>query len=200
MSSRLRIVLLGVLLATSVFAQSAKLVNPDFELGEAGARPFGWLFGFGPGSYFTLTAANSCSSGNQCGLIQSSGTVRPDGRAFLYQYVDARPYRGKKFRLRAAVKAETPGLPNAAALLVRIHRESQGSCFFDNMADRRITSADWVFYEITGEVCSDAHDLELGMQLWGSGSAWLDDVSLEFSEPGSGALNKTLQTTALPRP
>jgi hypothetical protein len=199
MGSSFCAIVLSALLGSAVFAQTATLVNPDFEQGTPGVRPLGWLFGFGPDSYFTLTTTNSCSSGSQCGLIQSNGTVRPGARAFLYQYVDARPYRGMKFRFRAAVRAQVSGLPNAAALLVRVHRDQGGSCFFDNMAERRITAGEWAYYEIAGDVCKDANDLELGMQLWGTGSAWLDDVSLDFSGPGSNLVPKTPQTSMLPR-
>jgi C-terminal processing protease CtpA/Prc len=51
--------------------------------------------------------------------------------------------------------------------------------FFDNMNDRPIRSAEWAYYEITGEVAPDAESLNFGMMLQGSGKAWLDDVTLE---------------------
>ena len=91
---------------------------------------------------------------------------------------------GKRFTFRAAVRAKVAG-PDGARLLVRIHQSDGSSCFFDNMADRPITSAQWTFYEITGVVCPDARDLELGMQLWGDGSAWMDQVSLSFANGNS---------------
>jgi hypothetical protein len=65
------------------------------------------------------------------------------------------------------------------------------------MRERRITSGSWAFYEIVGEVCADARDLELGMQLSGIGSAWMDDVSLVFAAPGSVLLPKTSQPIEL---
>ena len=95
--------------------------------------------------------------------------------------MDALPYRGKQFTFRAAVRAKVAGPPDTARLLMRIHQSDGSSCFFDNMEDRPITSGQWSFYEITGSVCPDAVDLELGMQLWGDGSAWLDEASLSFS-------------------
>ena len=134
-------------------------------------------------------------------MIRSNDPVPSIGHSFLYQYVDAKPYRGMKFRFRAAVKTRVSGLPNGAGLLVRVHRESGGSCFLDNMSERRITTGDWAFYEITGEVCADAHDLELGMQLWGSGIVWTDDASLVFAGPGSALIPKMTSTlpNALPK-
>jgi hypothetical protein len=129
-------------------------------------------------------------------MIRSNDPVSVEGHSFLYQYVDAKPYRGMKFRFRAAVRTSVSGLPNGAGLLVRIHRDSGGSCFFDNMSERRINNGDWAIYEITGDVCADAYDLELGVQLWRNGSAWMDDASLVFANSAAGFLPK--MTSALP--
>ena len=189
--------LLAMLLSGRVFAQSP-LVNPDFEQGQPGERPLGWLFGFGPHklSYSALTVTDSCNSGKQCAMTKSNELIPAGGHSFLYQYVDAKPYRGMKFRFRAAVRAKVSGSPDGAGLLVRIHRVNGESCFFDNMSDRRISSGNWAFYEITGDVCADAANLEIGMQLWGTGNAWLDDASLVFAESGAALLPK--MTTTLP--
>jgi hypothetical protein len=187
-----------VLLSAGGFAQTSILVNPDFEQGRPGARPLGWLFGFGPNklSYSALTVTDSCNSGKQCAVTKSNELIPAGSHSLLYQYVDAKPYRNMKFRFRAAVRAKVSGSPDGAGLLVRIHRVGGESCFFNNMSDRRITSEDWAFYEITGDVCADAANLEIGMQLWGTGNAWLDDASLVFV--GSGAALLPKMTTALP--
>ncbi len=197
MDCYMRGALLAILLGGTVFAQSP-LVNPDFEQGQPGERPLGWLFGFGPhkSSYSALTVTDSCNSGKQCAMTKSNELIPAGNKSFLYQYVDSKPYRGMKFRFRAAVRTEVAGSPDGAGLLVRIHRVSGESCFFNNMSDRRIVSEDWAFYEITGEVCADAANLEIGMQLWGTGNAWLDDASLEFVESGAALLPK--MTTTLP--
>ena len=109
MARGLRVIGFCALLSSAVFGQQAMLVNPDFERGEPNARRPGWLFGYGPGkfSYFTWTTIDSCNSGKQCALILSSGpeTVFPLTLTHSYsQYVDAKPYRGMKFRFRAAVR------------------------------------------------------------------------------------------------
>jgi len=159
------------------------LLNPGFEdglVGGIGEAPEGWRFGSN-GGYFSMTTRNSCYSGTQCAMVQSTRSHSPDQKGFLFQIVEASPLRGKPFRFRAAVRAKVTG-PDGARLLVRIHQPDGSSCFFDNMADRPITSEEWTFYEITGNVCPDAKDLELGMQLWGDGSAWMDDVSLSFTK------------------
>ena len=78
---------------------------------------------------------------------------RKDSNAFgnLLTYFDATPYRGKRIRFRAAVRAEVSG-GNQAALWLRVDREGGAMGFFDNMADRPIRSSEWKTYEITGEV------------------------------------------------
>jgi hypothetical protein len=189
---------LVILLGASVVAQTPTLVNPDFEQGQPGSRPLGWLFGYGPNklSYSALTVTDSCNSGKQCAMTKSNEVIPAGSHSFLYQYVDATQYRGMKFRFRAAVRTKVLGPPDGAGLLVRIHRVSGESCFFNNMSERRIISGDWAFYEITGQVCADAANLEIGMQLWGTGNAWLDDASLVFA--GSDAALLPKMTTALP--
>jgi hypothetical protein len=197
MKRHMRGALLAALLGGRAFAQSP-LVNPDFERGQPGQRPLGWLFGFGPQklSYSALTVTDRCNAGKQCAMAKSNELIPAGGHSFLYQYVDAKPYRGMKFKFRAAIRTKVPSSPDGAGLLVRIHRVNGDSCFFDNMSGRRIASENWAFYEITGQVCADAANLEIGMQLWGTGSAWLDDASLVFAESGAALLPK--MTTALP--
>ncbi len=197
MSSRPQILLFIFMFAAAAFAQPPNLVNPDFEVGSPGTRPLGWLFGFGPKlGYSALTTTDDCYSGKQCAALLSNDPLKSPGHAFLFQYVDAKPYRGMKFRFRAAIRTKVSGLPNGGGLLIRIHQQGGGSCFLDNMSERRVTSGEWKFYEITGVVCVDAVDLELGMQLWGSGTAWADESSLVFMAPGSPLLPNVIQTTS----
>jgi hypothetical protein len=129
-----------------------------------------------------FTVGDSCAVGEHCGTIHSNDPVGPNGHAFLYQYADAKPYRGKKFRLRSAVRAKVSGLPDGAGLLARVHNTNNGTCFLDNMTDRRVTSGEWAYYEITGPVCAEADNIEPGLQLRGSGVAWVDDVTLVFAK------------------
>ncbi len=164
-------------------AMLTPLTNPDFEEGRADENPLGWRFGIRPaGGYMTRTVAASCYWGKQCAIVQSAAGPRPpDSLAFLHQIIDASAYRGKKFAFRAAVRADVSGAPNVARLLIRVHRNNGESSFFDNMGDRPITLKRWARYEIRGTISSDAHDIELGMQLVGIGAAWLDAASLNFS-------------------
>ena len=91
------------------------------------------------------------------------------------QSVSAVPYRGKKVRFRASVRAEE----GQAQLWLRVDRQGDERGFFDNMGDRPIRDAAWKPYEIVGEVADDAVSLNFGMILVGTGRAWIDGVSLE---------------------
>lgn len=57
--------------------------------------------------------------------------------------------------------------------------------FRDDMENHPITSNAWSFYQIRAPVVSEARDIEFGMQLVGTGTAWIDNISMTFS-PGPG--------------
>ncbi|MEW6735080.1 MAG: S41 family peptidase [Acidobacteriota bacterium] len=97
----------------------------------------------------------------------------------LMQFVDATPYRGKRLRYRAAVRAEVNGVGNQAQLWLRVDRNGNQMGFFDNMDDRPIKANEWREYEIVGEIANDAQAIYLGCFLLGKGKALIADVSLE---------------------
>lgn len=165
------------------------LVNLDFEQGEPGEVPLGWLVpaGLEDNGYTARTVEDRPESGKRCALITLEGTPQ-DQTAFgnLARTFDAAPYRGKRVRLRAAVRAEVAG-GHQAQLWLRVDLPDRRMGFFDNMRDRPITSAEWDFYEIIGDVADDALDINLGLILLREGKAWLDSVSFEvLGEAGLG--------------
>lgn len=104
----------------------------------------------------------------------------PTGYALLTQSLDARPYRGKRVRFRAAVRAEVEGR-GKAQLWIRVLLPERKVGFFQNMHDRPIISGEWRTYEIVGEVPPDAEDIDLGLMLHPRGRAWIDEASLEVA-------------------
>ena len=150
--------------------------NLDFAAGAPGLTPPGWHLGQGTAD---TTAGAACRSGKQCAAVHSTA---PGALSFLYQIVDATPYRGKRFTFRAAVRAEVTGT-SVARILVRIHRYDGGTSFFNNLGDHPITYGRWLVYEIAAPIESDSRDIEFGMQLIGPGSAWIDNVSIVFGKP-----------------
>src|SRR5262249_61827636 len=86
--------------------------------------------------------------GKRCARISRDAGEGAAGFGNLMQTFDAAAYRGKRVRLRAAVRANVSGLGNQALLWLRIDRQGNQPGFFDNMADRPITHNEWRAYEI----------------------------------------------------
>lgn len=103
------------------------------------------------------------------------------------QSIDAEPYRGKRVRLQAAVRADVTGNGNQAQLWLRIDGPEGQQRFLDNMGDRPITASDWDVYQITGPVAEDAERVVFGGFLLGSGMAYFDDFQLSVREDADEA-------------
>jgi C-terminal processing protease CtpA/Prc len=176
---------LAALLAVGAFAQApAPLpapINLDFEQGRPGEVPPGWFNSSAAktNGYTAKIVTDQPNSGKQAVLVTLEGE-RKDPKAFgnLLTFFDATPYRGKRIRFRAAVRAEV-GAGNQAALWLRVDREGGAVGFFDNMADRPITSSEWKTYEISGTVDPDAKAIFVGLMLLSQGKAWIDSTSFE---------------------
>ncbi|HJQ39645.1 MAG TPA: S41 family peptidase [Thermoanaerobaculia bacterium] len=165
------------LLFLLLLAASEAPVNLDFESGVPGEVPPGWIAPTAALGYPVVLSTETPTQGRQC--VRVSG--RPaSANAFgnVMQVIDATRYRGKRVRMRGAVRVE--GAAGNAGLWMRVDRASRVMGFFDNMQDRPIRSAEWRYYEITGDVAGDAVTLNVGMLLRGEGTAWLDDVTLEI--------------------
>jgi hypothetical protein len=48
-------------------------------------------------------------------------------------------------------------------------------------------TTDWTRYEVVLAVGSEADQIEVGMNLFGPGIAWIDGTTLDVVEPGAGA-------------
>jgi erythromycin esterase len=94
---------------------------------------------------------------------------------------DARPFAGKRVRLRGWIK--TDGATDGAALWLRVDSASDTGAAFDNMNDRRITgTAAWTEAAVEVDVPADGETMVIGVMLIGSGVAWFDDLALEVTE------------------
>ena len=164
-----------------LFAQTGP-VNLNFEQGESGQSPPGWyLSGSAPQSYGVNLTTQSPYDGMMCAAIWHTGAVASNDFGTLAQGFDAAPFRGSRVRFRAAVRAAVSGTNNRAQLWLRVDRPNGQTGFFDNMANRPIRAAQWGTYEIIGDVAADATRIYLGLILLGSGTAWIDDCSLEIT-------------------
>lgn len=161
--------------------------NLRFVQGTPGSTPPGWFLGpewytspnTPPAHEVKIVSSASCNGSQQCATVHSL-RVDPSGLCFLYQVIDATQYRGKKLTYRADVRADV-GLGSVARLLVRVHRTDCSTSFRDDMGNHPITAATWSSYEIQAPIALDARDIEFGMQLVGEGAAWIDNISVTFT-------------------
>ncbi|HEY6122184.1 MAG TPA: hypothetical protein VIV66_19660, partial [Pyrinomonadaceae bacterium] len=155
-------------------------VNLDFEQGIVGQVPQGWTAPTRANYPAELTEEQP-KSGKRSALLRSVSTGPAGGSEFgnLMQAIDAASLRGRRVRFRAAVRVESAQPVARAQLWLRVDRSANKMGFFDNMGDRPITSGEWQYYEIVGDVDQDAAVINFGMILLGKGKAWLDDVSFE---------------------
>jgi uncharacterized protein (TIGR02246 family) len=161
--------------------------NLDFAAGTLGRMPPGWHLGpEGTPAYTARTDADAaCHVGRRCGVVRSTAGAS-NGRCFLYQTVDATPYRGRWLSYRAAVRADLTAR-SVARLLVRVHRQDNSTSFYDDMGDHPIKSGPWAFYEIDALIFPDARDIEFGLQVYGEGSAAIDNISMDSDFVGHKA-------------
>jgi len=156
------------------------VLNPDFEQGNLGQVPEGWHSPTSGRGYVAELLEENPKTGKRAARLRSDPATSDKAAPFgnLRQSVDATAFRGHRVRFRAAVRAEVAGPAGRAQLWMRVDRSGSQVGFFDNMNDRPITSGEWRYYEIVGDIDDDAVSVNIGMMLMGRGPAWLDDVSL----------------------
>jgi hypothetical protein len=171
--------LLSVVLlsATSLCAGQTPPENLDFEHSRPGDVPPGWVVP--TTDYRVVVTEQNPAQGRFCAEL-ASGDKQTSPFGNLMRTIDAEPYRGKRVRLRAAVRVEAEGVTDRAQLWFRVDRPDKRMGFFDNMSNRPIREGTWDHYEITGDVAPDAVKLNFGLMLLTRGKAWLDDVTLEI--------------------
>lgn len=165
-----------LLTAASVCHAQTPLENLDFEQGRLGGVPPGWSVP--TADYKVAVTEHKPAQGRFCAEL-ASGEKQTSPFGNIMRTVDAEPYRGKRVRLRAAVRVEPEGVTDRAQLWFRVDRPDRRMGFFDNMSNRPIRNGAWDRYEITGDVAADAVSLNFGLMLLSRGKAWLDDVTLE---------------------
>lgn len=151
--------------------------NPDFEQAAPSGSPPGWGLG-GQGAALKFRLETAAGRRGQGGRIVPVGDASPSDSAMLTQAIDARPWRGKRIRLAAALKVARPG--SVVTLFVTVLRPSPampGS----RMAPYSVaTGTGWAEHE-TGlmRVADDAETIWIGLGVYGDADVTIDDVSLE---------------------
>ncbi len=162
------------------------LVNAGFEStspGKLGA-PEGWwaVQHAGPHSYdFTLDTANP-RSGERSLKLENVG---PEPFGTIYQVIDATPYRGKTLRFAAWMRtAGTTGNQYGSGAGIKLHSLRGGYMleYTQMRKDAVQGTTGWTRYELSLKVPGNADQIEVGMNLFGKGTAWLDDAVLDVVE------------------
>ncbi|MEK6282727.1 MAG: S41 family peptidase [Acidobacteriota bacterium] len=161
-------------------ALQTSLANPDFELGNLGQVPDGWISPTSGAGYAVELVEENPKSGKRAALIRNATNTQANAAPFgnLMQSIDATSLRARRVRFRTAVRIEGADPTARAQLWFRVDRPARQMGFFDNMNDRPVTSGQWQYYEIVGDIAEDASTINIGLMLMGKGKAWLDDVSL----------------------
>jgi len=162
--------------------------NLGFETGEPEQEPPDWIAGAPRfwataeqkelGFHVAISEEQPHIGRKSAVISRTLETLYGEDAGGLEQMVDAHTYRGKRIRLRAAVRTEVAETGNQAHLWLRVNGKDGDSSFFDAKLDHPITAREWRYYEILGEVDQHAETIEYGLALVGSGRAFLDDVSL----------------------
>ena len=166
-------------------------VNLDFEYGTVGAAPTGWFawsklrrLGFE-----IETSADGAAGGRRAARIHRAADEHQIGEVAgsLLQYIDAGPYRGRTVRIRASVRAEISAdaiayfrLRAVPSTTAEVHDSFES--ILDTLDKHRVSGPEWHDVEIVAEVPESAGTIVYGLFLAGSGTAWLDEVSVEALE------------------
>ena len=94
-------------------------------------------------------------------FLPGIGFSQRDWGAFTHQ-MDATPYQGKRFILKAAVKVQLVDTTADAELWCRVDKTDKKMGFFYNMMDKPIRLNEWKIYTISGKIDKSAKYLNFG--------------------------------------
>jgi hypothetical protein len=170
---------------------SVPLANPGFESAAPGrlGAPDGWwgIQHAGPLSYTFTPDTDAPRSGGRSLRIDNIG---PEPFGTLYQVVPAAALRGKTLRFSAWLRtrdAKGNVYGSGAGLKLQTMR---GGYIVDHVHMRMDSvggTTDWARYELHLKVANAAEQIEVGVNLFGPGAVWIDDVALDVVEPPSVA-------------
>ncbi len=172
----MRLAVLALLLAAHALAQVS---TPGFETGEVGLVPAGWFqprvasdAGFG-----VKLVDQGCRTGVRCAMLTGSTNHPRNIFGNIMQMISADGYKLRRIRLRSAIRVE--GANTRAQMWLRLDRADHSMAFLENMQNQPVTSPEWQTYDIGTTVPADVSRIAFGIMLFGGGTAWVDDVSLD---------------------
>jgi len=175
-----------------LFGQSLPLpYNLDFEIGEPGKLPKGWIV---PSyaenlGYKAYVSTEEPFSGRYCLELSREGKYQEDIYGSVMQSIDATPYRGKTIRFRAYIRAEIHSPKGSAHIWVRERfANDDESGFFEYLPNQPAVLRLWEVREIQGKIGKNATTINFGLLLFGNGKAWIDSASFEIIQETSQAI------------
>jgi hypothetical protein len=164
----------------------AHVASPDIE---PGPLPQAWFAAGAEKDAYVMGTDASVVRGGRAALTLQSKRATPSFGTIMTRTVDLAAYRGKRIRLRGAVRSED--VRGWAGLWLRVDRDEKLGIAFDNMQDRPICgTTDWRAYDVVLDVTPEATRLSYGVLLSGEGRLWADDLRLEV-------VDASVATTAL---
>jgi erythromycin esterase len=153
--------------------------KPRFWTVSPQLRAYGWAL---------QSSTDKPFHGARCALIRrlpGRHYGEADGR--FQERLDATPFRGKRVRLTAAVRAKVHGAGNSARLVLGAELGIGARAANNNMREHPIVDAAWRSYTIELDVPREAGKLIVGGAVVGDGSACFDDFHLEATSPAAAA-------------
>jgi erythromycin esterase len=171
---------------------SAPVVQPlprnlGFEDSADGTEPAGWqtVVETSPVQPYRVRVSTAASRQGRTGAEISRPPALFRGGAFsLRQTFEAGPYRGRRLRLSAWVRALVSGFGNEAHLWLSVARrggteEQRNLLGQATTADHPITEASWRQVVLELNVPRNADHVQVQFLLGGAGQAFIDDVHIE---------------------
>jgi len=167
--------------------------NMDFERGDAGYMPPGWSLTRETAQigFRGFISSGNPASGNFALQLRDEdpASIRLpqdellERRGFIFQSIDALSYRNKTIKIRAAVRTDfEDNLSSGFIFLeVRSQKDEVDTILFSS--DTPARHKEWEYYELEANISATANMIRYGIIINGTGSVWLDDVSLEFVSP-----------------
>jgi len=170
--------------ATLLTAQHLLLpYNLSFEEGGIGDEPISWEVNNKSkqqGYTFAISDAKKVK-GRKSLKVTSPLTYSEDYFGSIFQSIIAKPYIGKTIRLTVAAMADVVMPDNYLVLWATVRDKENNIILTESNLEMPIFFNDWQNYEIEFPVYKDAHVINFGFMLKGIGTAYIDDVWLDFA-------------------
>jgi hypothetical protein len=149
--------------------------------------PAGWTIG-APMQEYEAGIDNAITHGGAASVYVKQ--LKPSrGMASLGQTFRADDYRGKRVRFSGYIKTDAV---KVSGLWMRIDSDTEFAVASDSMMSRPISGTrDWEKHEVVLEVPENSMAISIGLNLMGSGQAWIDDLSFEVVGPNVSVTSRT---------